>query len=81
MGWTYNTKDPHAPTIGPMITGVAIALTLISFVSVCLRTYVRAVMIKAFGIGKASRYSPTQHNRAYMSSIDDWIILVTWVSS
>ncbi|KAH6626795.1 hypothetical protein B0J18DRAFT_150542 [Chaetomium sp. MPI-SDFR-AT-0129] len=50
MGWTYNTRDPDAPTIGPMITGVAIALTLLSLVTTCLRTYVRARMIKAFGI-------------------------------
>ena len=52
MGWTYNTKDPDAPTIGPLITGVATALTTLSLVTVCLRTYVRAVLIKAFGIGK-----------------------------
>jgi len=52
MGWTYNTKDPDAPTIGPLITGLASALTLLSLVTVCLRTYVRAWMIKAFGIGK-----------------------------
>ncbi|KAL2195082.1 hypothetical protein P885DRAFT_70667 [Corynascus similis CBS 632.67] len=50
MGWTYNTKDPDAPTIGPLITGLASALTLLSLVTVCLRTYVRAWMIKAFGI-------------------------------
>lgn len=54
MGWTYNTKDPDAPTIGPMITGVAGALTFMSLVTVCLRTYVRAVLIKAFGVGKGS---------------------------
>lgn len=54
MGWTYSTKDPDAPTIGPMITGVATALTFLSLVTVCLRTYVRARLIKAFGIGKAS---------------------------
>ncbi len=52
MGWTYNTTDPDAPTIGPMITGVAIALTVISFLTVCLRVYVRGFLIKAFGIGK-----------------------------
>ncbi|KAH6841017.1 hypothetical protein B0I37DRAFT_449177 [Chaetomium sp. MPI-CAGE-AT-0009] len=50
MGWTYNTKDPDAPTIGPMIAGVATALTFVSFVTVCLRTYVRARLIKAFGV-------------------------------
>ncbi|GAB1314854.1 Rhodopsin domain-containing protein [Madurella fahalii] len=50
MGWTYNTKDLDAPTIGPLITGVASALTFISLVIVCLRTYVRAVLISAFGV-------------------------------
>ncbi|KAK3939575.1 hypothetical protein QBC46DRAFT_143905 [Diplogelasinospora grovesii] len=49
MGWTYNTVDPDAPTIGPQITGVAVALTLISLVSVCLRMYVRLFMIRAAG--------------------------------
>lgn len=57
MGWTYNTKDPNAPTDGPMITGVAIVLTALSFVTVCLRTYVRAILIKALGVGKI----PLQH--------------------
>jgi hypothetical protein len=52
MGWTYNTKDPNAPTIGPMIAGVASALTFLSFITVCLRIYARAFLIRAFGIGK-----------------------------
>ncbi|KAK0674164.1 hypothetical protein QBC41DRAFT_72261 [Cercophora samala] len=50
MGWTYNTRDPDAPTIGPLITGVSTALTFLSLVTVCLRVYVRAAMIKAFGV-------------------------------
>jgi hypothetical protein len=51
MGWTYNTKDPDASTLGPLITGVASALTLLSLITVCLRVYVRAFLIKAFGAG------------------------------
>ncbi|KAK0735443.1 hypothetical protein B0T21DRAFT_348933 [Apiosordaria backusii] len=50
MGWTYNTRDPDASTIGPLITGVSTALTFISLVTVCLRVYVRTAMIKAFGV-------------------------------
>ncbi|KAK4159145.1 hypothetical protein QBC43DRAFT_362260 [Cladorrhinum sp. PSN259] len=50
MGWTYNTVDPNAPTIGPMITGVSTALTFVSLITVCLRVYVRAGLIKAFGV-------------------------------
>lgn len=49
MGWTYNTIDPDAPTIGHQITSVAIALTILSLITVCLRTYVRAFMLKAIG--------------------------------
>lgn len=49
MAWTYNTTDPDAPTIGHQITGVAIALTVLSFITVCLRTYVRALILKAIG--------------------------------
>jgi hypothetical protein len=55
MGWTYNTEDSDAPTNGPMITGITTTLTLLSLITVCLRTYVRAIMIRAFGIGKASQ--------------------------
>lgn len=54
MGWTYNTKDPDAPTIGPLITGVASALTALSLITVCLRVYVRGFLIRAFGVGRAS---------------------------
>jgi hypothetical protein len=52
MGWTYNTRDPDAPTTGPLITGVAGALTLLSLITICLRTYVRAFLIRAFGVGR-----------------------------
>lgn len=50
MGWTYNTADPNAPTMGPTITGVAAALTAISLLTVCLRMYVRFSLIKAPGV-------------------------------
>ncbi|KAK0635727.1 hypothetical protein B0T17DRAFT_54188 [Bombardia bombarda] len=49
-GWTYNTDDADAPTIGPRITGVATALTALSLTTLCLRLYVRGVIIKALGI-------------------------------
>ncbi|KAK1782574.1 hypothetical protein QBC45DRAFT_429778 [Copromyces sp. CBS 386.78] len=49
MGWTYNTTDPDAPTIGHQIASVAIALTILSLITVCLRTYVRAILLKAIG--------------------------------
>jgi len=52
MGWTFNTADPDAPTLGPIITGVAIALTCVSLITVVLRMYVRFGMIKAAGIGE-----------------------------
>lgn len=50
MGWTYNTTDHNAPTMGPTITGVAAALTAISLLMVCLRMYVRFSLIKAPGV-------------------------------
>ncbi|KAM7201871.1 integral membrane protein [Rhypophila sp. PSN 637] len=49
MGWTYNTIDPDAATLGPRITGVAVALTVLSLLAVCLRLYVRIRLIKATG--------------------------------
>ena len=38
--------------MGPIITGVAIALTCLSLITVVLRMYVRFGMIKAAGIGE-----------------------------
>ena len=52
MGWTFNTFDQDTPTMGPIITGVAIALTCLSLITVVLRMYVRFSMIKAAGIGE-----------------------------
>jgi hypothetical protein len=52
MGWTYNTADPDAPTMGPVISQVAVILTAVSLIMVLLRAYVRFGMIKAAGIGK-----------------------------
>ncbi|KAM7212406.1 hypothetical protein V8F06_012207 [Rhypophila decipiens] len=49
MGWTYNTTDPDAATLEPLITGVAVALTTLSLLAVCLRLYVRIRLIKATG--------------------------------
>ncbi len=51
MGWTYNTVNPDAPTIGPGITITAAVLTALSLLVVCLRLYVRLGIIKATGIG------------------------------
>jgi hypothetical protein len=51
MGWTYNTANPDAPTIGEQITAVSAALTVLSLVIVCLRLYVRFGILKAPGIG------------------------------
>jgi hypothetical protein len=52
MGWTYNTVNPDASTNAPTIAAVGIAFTIISFIVVCLRMYVRTQMIKAIGAGK-----------------------------
>jgi hypothetical protein len=57
MGWTYNTADSDAPTMGPMIAHVALVLTMLSLVTVLLRAYVRFYMIKAAGIGKIKSHT------------------------
>jgi len=51
MGWTYNTLNPNAETNAPTITAVGVAFTTISLVTVLLRFYVRAFMIKKIGTG------------------------------
>ncbi|KAK3325377.1 hypothetical protein B0H66DRAFT_121536 [Apodospora peruviana] len=50
MGWTYNTLNPQAPTMGPKLTGIAVTLTSLSLVTVCLRLHVRGRLIKATGV-------------------------------
>lgn len=52
MGWTYNTVDSDAPTMGPTITGLAVAMSVLSLTAVVLRAYVRFKLIKASGSGK-----------------------------
>ena len=52
MGWTFNTDSPDAVTSGPTIAAVGITLTTLSFIVICLRTYVRGWVVKAIGIGR-----------------------------
>ncbi|KAI1773216.1 hypothetical protein F4818DRAFT_453125 [Hypoxylon cercidicola] len=48
MGWTYNTPE-GTPTEGPQITAITTTFTGFSLILVCLRTYVRGWIVKAFG--------------------------------
>ncbi|KAI1371261.1 hypothetical protein F4677DRAFT_314798 [Hypoxylon crocopeplum] len=48
MGWTYNTPQ-GTPTEGPRIAAVTTTFTGFSLILVCLRTYVRGWIVKAFG--------------------------------
>ncbi|KAI0179865.1 hypothetical protein GGR52DRAFT_568632 [Hypoxylon sp. FL1284] len=48
MGWTYNTPD-GTPTKGQEISAINIAFTGFSLILVCLRTYVRGWIVRAFG--------------------------------
>ncbi|KAI0380481.1 hypothetical protein F5Y04DRAFT_99050 [Hypomontagnella monticulosa] len=48
MGWTYNTPK-GTPTEGPEIVAIAVVFTAFSLILICLRTYVRGWIVKAFG--------------------------------
>lgn len=82
MGWTFNTVDPNAPTDGPKISAVAIAMTTLAMVAVILRVYVRQFMVKAFGSGM-SRLIISLFPKLLMLIMiaDDWVIVYAWVSS
>ncbi|GJC99260.1 integral membrane protein [Colletotrichum higginsianum] len=47
-GWTHNTPD-DTPTDGPRIAAICTAFTAAAFVLVCLRLYVRTMLVKAVG--------------------------------
>ncbi|KIM93489.1 hypothetical protein OIDMADRAFT_96199, partial [Oidiodendron maius Zn] len=64
MGWTFNTDSPDAVTSGPAIAAVGITLTTLSFIVICLRTYVRGWVVKAIGI--ESRYGLGLHDLSAM---------------
>ncbi|KAK8089087.1 hypothetical protein PG997_004048 [Apiospora hydei] len=49
MPWTFNAQN-DAPTDAVWISIVALLFTLVSFVSVLLRVYVRVVLVKASGV-------------------------------
>lgn len=77
MGWAYNTPD-DAATNGPHIAALAIILTVASLLILSLRLYVRGWMIKTIGPGTYPN-SFISLNTANVP-IDDWILVVTWVS-
>lgn len=78
MGWTYNTPE-GTPTEGPQITAITTTFTGFSLILVCLRTYVRGWIVKAFGHGKLIQ--PTTLLEMLNFSLDDWMIMVSWVCS
>ncbi|RFU78183.1 integral membrane [Trichoderma arundinaceum] len=53
MAWAYNTAD-DTPNNGPTITAVALSMTGLAFVALCLRIYVRTRIAKAVGLGTYS---------------------------
>lgn len=77
MGWAYNTPD-DLETDGPHIAALAIILTVASLLILSLRLYVRGWMIKTIGAG-TYHDSLIQLNSANVR-IDDWTLIVTWVS-
>ena len=80
MGWTYNTADSVAND-GPLITGVAIALTATSLSVLLLRLYVRLWMIKATGAGMSHRFLIFQSLTIDCRISDDYVLIFTWVRS
>jgi hypothetical protein len=50
MAWAYNTPD-GTPNNGPTIVAVALSVTALALVALCLRIYVRTRITKAVGLG------------------------------
>jgi hypothetical protein len=51
MSWVRNTPE-GTPTEGPKITGIISTFLSVGFVLLCLRLYVRTLLIKAVGYGE-----------------------------
>ncbi|PTB77331.1 hypothetical protein M440DRAFT_278063 [Trichoderma longibrachiatum ATCC 18648] len=49
MAWAYNTPD-GTPNNGPTIAAVALSVTSLAFIALCLRMYVRTRIAKAVGL-------------------------------
>ncbi|KDN71862.1 putative integral membrane protein [Colletotrichum sublineola] len=49
-GWTFNTPA-DTPTTGPHIAALCIVFTSVALLLVCLRLYVRTILVKAVGYG------------------------------
>ncbi|TFB07666.1 hypothetical protein CCMA1212_000243 [Trichoderma ghanense] len=49
MAWAYNTPD-GTPNDGPTIAAVALSVTSLAFIALCLRMYVRMRITKAVGL-------------------------------
>ena len=49
MGWVYNLANPNAPTTAPRFAAVTLTLTVIAFIAVLLRIYVRIGLNRGFG--------------------------------
>lgn len=49
MAWAYNTPD-GTPNNGPTIVAVALSVTALALVALCLRIYVRTRITKAVGL-------------------------------
>lgn len=62
MGWTYNTVNPDAPTNAPTIVAVGVTFTVLAFIVVSLRMYVRKFMVNAVSFGTSATSSPCIHN-------------------
>lgn len=50
MAWAYNTPD-GTPNNGPTIAAVALAVTALALIALCMRIYVRTRITKAVGLG------------------------------
>lgn len=51
MAWVVNAVNQHAVTSAPYIVVIATIFPTLSFIAICLRVYVRVIMIKAMGKG------------------------------
>lgn len=54
MGWVYNLANPNVPSTAPRLIAIGLTFTIVAFLAVILRLYVRLLITKSPGLDDAS---------------------------
>lgn len=76
MGWVYNLANPDASTTAPKFAAVTLTLTVLAFIAVLLRVYVRIGLSQGFGQDDVAIIFGVVRILEKNGSINDWYKLV-----